>query len=242
MKRNSRTRVVFGGLLFALVAVIAGQYQYVVSGNGGDLTCWVFRHVFAQEPACDEDGTAPSENCPGEHLIDTSVEVLNPTVETDQQNASDIFTVESRIQVQSVVSGKVPLVVTITPEIDSSKAQITWDIPRGLTPDGQTDVWFAMEKGTPVSFRIDVKPDAAGAYEVVAGITAWRYDTNYVSSVRFSFDVDDSLKLTPPSVEYTRNLVLFRGGIGIFSLGLLAALFFTVKYLIARFKKWMSED
>lgn len=153
-----------------------------------------------------------------------------------------ILTIESKVGTQSVVNGSIPLYVRVDPTIDSSKAKITWDIPRGLEVSGSQEKWFRMEDGVPQTFSLKVTPLRSGRYEIVVDVTAWRYDTNYVTSDVLSFEVDDDLHVTPISSEYNRNRIMYNLFLFVIAILLIIGGMFGVKFGIKRFKQWMAED
>lgn len=191
-----------------------------------------------------EDGTEDGEeDNNGNTAVDGDG---NGTTSTDDSSidAEDqgMFEIVSQTGVQSVLNGTIPLTIQILPKITSSKAEIVWEVPRGLSSSNDTDLWFSMEENVPRSFRIDVLPENAGRYVVVADVTAWRYDTNYVASAEYEFEIDEALRITPVQPEYSRNMMIFTiakvVGVGVIGV----ALFFGVKFGIRMYKKWMATD
>jgi len=155
---------------------------------------------------------------------------------------TDVISVSTELGLQSVITGKIPLIIRVTPKIDSRKAQVRWGLPRGLYTQSPDDVWFEMQEGVIREFRIDVSPTSSGRFETVVDVTAWRYDTNYVSSATFLFEIDEDLHVTPAPDGYARNLMLYRGTLAVLSLLAIMIMFFAVKFGIKLFRKWLAED
>ena len=164
------------------------------------------------------------------------------TEEASGSDATEMISISTEMGVQSVVSGKIPLLVRVTPQVDSSKAQVRWDLPRGLVTTDPVDLWFEMKEGVTREFIVNVEPLSAGNYETVVDVTAWRYDTNYVSSATFRFDIDDGLVVTPAPEEYTRSLMLYRIVLALAALVAIIVAFFAIKFGIKQFKQWLAED
>lgn len=169
-------------------------------------------------------------------LIDEESESL------EDLDGNGLMKVTSEVGVQSVLSDRIPLVVTVEPRISSSKAQISWSIPRGLATNDETSIWFSMEEGVKRTFRIDVEPIVEGTYKIVVDVTAWRYDTNYVASTDLSFDIDKNLHVDPPPEEYTRNEMMFRVTVVILIILAIIGGIFGLKFAIKRFRQWLAED
>jgi hypothetical protein len=195
----------------------------------------------------DDDGGTADGEADGDTIQvvdDDSDSISEEEVEngTSLSGDTDVITVSTEMGVQSVVTGKIPLIIRVTPHVDSRKAQVRWDLPRGLVSNDPVDVWFEMEKDVVREFRIEVEPAAAGNFETVVDVTAWRYDTNYVSSATFRFDIDEELTVTPPPEAYTRSLMLFRVALALMALIAIIVAIFAVKFGIKQFKQWLAED
>ena len=162
--------------------------------------------------------------------------------EESEKDGSALIGIESVVGTQSVLSGKIPLYVKIDPSVDSSRAKITWDVPRGLDMSDAEFEWFEMADGASQTFQIDVEPLLAGRYEIVVDVTAWRYDTNYVTSAVLSFEIDEDLLITPQTSEYKRNRMIYTVLILLFVVLLMIVAVFGVKFGIRWFKEWMSKD
>ena len=173
---------------------------------------------------------------------EVSEEVENAEEDSNDAQRQGMFEVVSEIGTQKVFGGAIPLTIHILPKIDSSKAEVLWDVPRGLTTGDETDRWFTMVEDSPRSFTIDVLPSKSGRYVVVVDVTAWRYDTNYVASVEFDFVIDNDLHVTPAQPEYVRNRTIY--SIGMIVGGALAAglLVIGVKFGIRKYRSWMAAD
>lgn len=195
-----------------------------------------------------QENTEDPESYPMDDT-DTPTEEVTIGIEDEEDiegyegiTAEDLFEIELAVGTQSVISGKIPLYLYVKPKIDSSKAQVQWEIPRGLNPLSATEEWFEMKEDKGKVFTIYVEPETAGHYEVLVSVTAWRYDTNYVGSSEVVFDIDANLKITPQTAEYQRNNILLIVGVVVLSVSGCVGAVFLVKFVMKRFKKWMAED
>jgi hypothetical protein len=177
-----------------------------------------------------------------DELVEPEIGTGTPGNGTELSGDTDVISVSTEMGLQSVITGKIPLIIRVSPKIDSRKAQVRWNLPRGLYTQSPEDVWYEMQEGVTREFRIDVVPTSAGRYETVVDVTAWRYDTNYVSSAAFLFEIDEELHVTPAPEGYTRNLALYRATLALLSLIAIIIAFFAVKFGIGRFRRWLAED
>lgn len=174
--------------------------------------------------------------------IEEETENLDTSEGEETQSVEGLISIEATIGVQSVLTNKIPLTVVVTPRVSSSRAEITWYVPRELEAQGETEKWFSMEDGVTNTFGLDVIPEESGRYEVVVDVTAWRHDTNYVTSAELVFEIDDELHVTPAPDQYKMNMMLYQVGVVAGIILGLVALGMGIKFGIARFKKWMAED
>ncbi|MEA3357579.1 MAG: hypothetical protein U9Q67_04035 [Patescibacteria group bacterium] len=162
--------------------------------------------------------------------------------DVEVEDSVDLFTVEASIGDQSVRTGEISLSVDITPSIDSSNAQVVWDLPRGLSTSDDIEQWFEMNSDEQQTFTINVKPENSGTYKIVVDVTAWRYDTNYVSSDQLNLEINNDLLLSPVTEEYNKRLVMYnvaKIAVGLIGLGLLGL---SGKHIYKMFRKWLVSD
>jgi hypothetical protein len=170
------------------------------------------------------------------------VETSEEDLTTNDASSHGMFEVTAEIGTQKVLGNSIPLTITIDPRIDSNKAEVLWDVPRGLETEDETDRWFTMVENSTRSFSINVVPTELGRYVVVVDVTAWRYDTNYVGSAEFEFRIDDQLHITPAQSEYVKNRTYLTVGtvLGIAVAGALLVL--GAKFGLRTYRKWMAAD
>jgi hypothetical protein len=168
--------------------------------------------------------------------------IPTPPDETISVPGEKMFHLETSIGTQSVINGKVPIYLYVKPYIDSSRAELEWEIPRGLKAQTGRENWFKLEEDTPRTFKIMVSPQQPGEYEIIANVTAWRYDTNYVDAIEIPLEIDQNLNVVPKSSEYNRNKMLLTGGLVLLSIGGIAGLYFLFKFGKEKFRVWMSQD
>lgn len=225
MKRNRWCSVL-------IIWVVAGLFLAVSN-----------QHVLAQD-----DSNTESEEDVVESEEDVTEDGSGVDSVTGEETTGDevvggsFFTIETAIGTQSVINGKIPIYLYMKPKIDSSKAQLEWNVPRGLDALSSVDVWFEMEEDTGRTFTLYVSPQTAGHYKIVVNVTAWRFDTNYVDSEEIEIDIDADLLMTPQTAEYKRNSVFLTVGIIVVCAACVVGGYFAIKLFQKKFSGWMSED
>lgn len=179
-----------------------------------------------------------------QELFDGSSETEGSDTKASLNDASiqGMFEIVTQIGTQKVFGGGIPLTVWIMPKIDSTKAEVVWDLPRGLETKDETDSWFTMVENTPRSFTITVVPSSLGKYVIVVDVTAWRYNTNYVASKEINITIDSKLHVSPAQPEYLENrtLCMVAAGIGVSLCGVLLVV--GIKFGFRKYRAWMSAD
>jgi hypothetical protein len=173
---------------------------------------------------------------------DTEDTVPIPPDEDISVPGEKLFHIETHVGTQSVVNGNIPVFIYVKPYIDSSKAQLQWDVPRGLRAKSKTEQWFSMTEEESETFKLVISPVEPGKYEIIADMTAWRYDSNYVDSAQIEIEIDNNLLLTPRTSEYKRNQIIFTV---VKVLGVIVGAFgafILFKIGKKKFQKWMAED
>lgn len=197
-----------------------------------------FSVVLAQEVPTDDttDDTGLTDE-QGDALLGS------PEVESDGSESSVFlaFEIQTTVGTQSAWSGKIPVYVSITPQIDSTRAQLKWDIPRGLETEEAVEVWFSMETGVVRQFELWVIPDATGSYKVGVEVIAWRYDDNYVDSAEVSVNIDDNLRLSPVSAAYSRNLLFLTIGKIIVVALVVGGMYLAARIILKKYVKWPQK-
>jgi hypothetical protein len=93
-----------------------------------------------------------------------------------------------------------------------------------------------------MTFKLLVSPQESGDYEIIADVTAWRYDTNYVDAAEINLSIGEDLLVEPKSPEYKRNMIFLTvGKIALAAAGV-AGVYFLYKIGKEKFKVWMSQD
>lgn len=235
--RSNTHQIVILAIVLALILPVAAFAEFKDSTVTEETT-----DESAADPDTGTDEEDTDNDAAAPELFEGSSEEDGSTTDDTQEDSTGILTLETNMATQSVVSGKIPLTITVISAVDSSKAAVTWDLPRGLTAYGEKQTWFRMEADVPYSFTVEIEPQKSGTYSIVVDVTAWRYDTNYVTSGEFEFEIDEQLHVTPAPEEYTRNLMIFRVGVTAGVVVGIIAVVFLVKFGIKRFKTWMAQD
>lgn len=238
MKRNRWCSVIAIWIIAGLLVAISGNH--VLAQEGPDAESGEEEVVGSEDGATAEDGTA-EDGTTTEDGTDTD-DVSEEETTVDEVVGGSFFTIETAVGTQSVINGKIPIYLYLKPKIDSSKAQLEWNVPRGLDAMSSVDVWFEMEEDTGRTFTLYVSPQTEGHYKIVVNVTAWRFDTNYVDSEEIEIDIDSDLLMTPQTAEYQRNNILLTVGIIVVCAAGVVGGYFVIKLLQKKFSKWMSED
>ncbi|MBN1618832.1 hypothetical protein JW887_05860 [Candidatus Dojkabacteria bacterium] len=243
-KFSSFLSVISGFILLAIYFCIAMSFQPVFAQADNSTGSSSTDNAGDSE---NSDSEAPGDLNDEYPTVDSGYEVDNESEANDDSDpeadgVSDIFEIDYYVGTQSVFNDSIPIYVHIVPKLDSSKAEINWDLPHGLTTKDPLKQWFSMEDGGEKTFKIVVSPEDPGSYEIVANLTAWRYDSNYVDSVTIEFDIDQDLHITPLTSEYQRNQILYVGGIIVLIVLSGVGLIFLIKFLFSKYKSWMATD
>ncbi len=231
MKKNYKTRI-FGTLAGCLIlAVLSGQ----VWANSPD------------DPVTIDNSEEVTDNLGSDSDPDSesnSAESDNDEIDEESmaEAVSDIVEIDVSVGAQSVLNGKIPINVYVTPHIDSNRAEITWDLPRGLDSGEESNVWFEMQEDVDRNFTLEVMPEKSGKYKVVVEVTVWHYDTNYVASDWVELEIDENLEVTPAPEEYKRNKMML-------NFAKIAGVIVVTGLVIGsgvigfkKFKIWMAKD
>lgn len=156
-------------------------------------------------------------------------EESQPIIEEDTEKKTVVsknsyFKLELIRGVQNSLTKKIPYTLYITPEIDSEKTQILWEVPSTLIADSSHKEFADLQKDQVYKFKVNIDPQRQGTYDVTANVIAWKHDTNYTNSVSSTVTLSKNLVVQPVDSEYTVSIILFVAliliiaGIGIFLL------------------------
>ncbi len=154
---------------------------------------------------------------------------------------SEYVSMEVNVGLQSVFTNEIPLIVSFTPNTDSNKASIEWVLPYDLESDSDLKQWFPVEKGTEYEVKVWVSPEEPGRYEVPINVDVWLYNSSHINTRTLSFEVDDSLRVSPVPSEYVRNFVLKWVAMVILCVVVIFVLWRLWVIFFPKFKKWLEE-
>lgn len=154
---------------------------------------------------------------------------------------SEYVSMETSVGIQSVFTKEIPLIVRFTPNTDSRKASVEWDLPYNVKSDSEVKQWFPVEEGQEYEVRIWVSPEEAGNFEIPVNVDVFLYNSSHINTMGTEFTVDESLTITPTPGEYTRNLIIKWVAILIVIVIALFVLWRIWTVLFPKFKKWLDS-
>jgi hypothetical protein len=166
--------------------------------------------------------------------------------DTDVPSDSDVggvtspFTIKLVVGTQSPWTKKVPIDVVFTPTEDSSRTEVSWDAPLGITVEKNYDDYFESLKGQVYSKRAQISASQPGTYTIVANVTNWGYGTNVTTSEEITLTFGDDLIVTPPTPGYSNAVIIKYTVILIFLLIILILSVFGIKKGLKFLKKWLQ--
>lgn len=185
--------------------------------------------VFAQETEMD--------------LLNEDVEVKNQVTDIENStvtSTNQYFKLELKRGVQSPITKKIPFTVYITPKMDSSRTQISWNIPTSFKLEQKHEEYVSLKKDQTYSFSASVKPEQKGTYDITVNVISWQYNTNKSNSAYYNITLNESLVIQPLDPKYTLLLLLFIFGVlvacGVFIFVIIKSL----KILVAKAKAWIT--
>lgn len=167
------------------------------------------------------------------------VEILETT--TISNTTQGHIEVEAILGTQQVLSKKIPIIVSYTPNVEGRKAYLNLITPSGLEVSDST-VWVPIEKGKTVTKRMYVTPKQGGNYSVSIEAIVYGYDVNYGDSTTVQFTISEKLVMKENSSTYYLTTVLLYLVLIVF---VVVSIFFIIKILpklITKFKRWLLND
>lgn len=150
------------------------------------------------------------------------------------------FDVSISLGTQSPWSKKVPLYVSITPRIDATRTQITWETRYGLDFKYNYDDFFPMSKGVTQVFTAYVVPDEPGAYNLSVNVTDWGYGKNFTSTDNISITFGEDLITAPETQDYHQAVIIRYAILFFGALAFVVLLVFLGKFGLKWLKEWLK--
>ena len=172
-----------------------------------------------------------------QELTNTEIEIeeTQATTSTDQY-----FVLELKKGTQNPITKKIPFTIYITPNINSSKTQILWDVPSVFNIEKKHKEFVSLTKGQTYSFSASLTPNKSGLYEVSVNVISWQTDSNKSNSANYNIAIDKSLTVQPVDTMYYIYILLFILGI----IGVSILLFLLIKkgatILAKKAKTWLT--
>ncbi len=169
---------------------------------------------------------------------ESEIDIQIENTETDYENSDEYgiinpFDIKIKIGTQNPLTKRIPLIVTVTPNIDTERVEITWDSRYGLDFSNSFAQYLKLEKDLPYEFKSTLIPEEPGSYTLTVNVTEWSYGKNYTSSEDVSLTLSENLVATPPTEGYgIAQLIML--------LGLLVAFVVFIFLLIILGKKAMA--
>ncbi len=172
--------------------------------------------------------------------IDSTAEIEVDEEKKTVKSSNKYFDLELHIGSQKSLSKKIPVTLFITPQIDSSKTQILWNIPTTFDIEKGHSEFVSLTQGVTYSYNVFLTPKREGRYNVSVNVIAWQYDTNKSNSVGQNIELNKSLVVQPTSTGYIGGLLAFIAGILAVSVLFVLLIIKGVKILTKKAKGWLT--
>lgn len=176
--------------------------------------------------------------------IDTNLEneqqVENIVDDKTIRTSSPYFELEFVRGAQNPLTQKIPLKVTITPKINSSRTQILWNVPTVFEVNTNHPEFVSMNKGQTYTYTASIKPIKEGPYSISVNVISWQADSNKSNSADLSITINKSLIVTPIDTMYYIYILIYV----LIAVGIVALLVFLIskgiKTVVKRAKIWFT--
>lgn len=181
-------------------------------------------------------------------VADTSVsenESITPVIIEDTENnttksINKYFELELFFDSQNPLTKSLQYTLKVTPRIDSTETQITWDLPTVLTAKPKHKEFVSLSKDQTYTYSVSISPLRGGVYDITANVTSWQNEVNYTNSVSKTVTLSKGLVAQPVESSYTISLILFI----VVIIAIFGGLVFLVVKLSSRgieiLKKWLT--
>lgn len=165
-------------------------------------------------------------------VIDTKVE--------NEDSTEKYFDLQLVKVSQSALNKGITYELTITPNIDSPKTQIVWDIPSTFKVSPKHNDFVNLSKGQTYTFKAVVFPKKEGVYDITANVTSWQSKGNFTNSTSAEVQLNNNLVLQPVDSTYTAGIIALV--VSIIGIGIVVILVIkkSSSKMLARFKIWLT--
>lgn len=186
-----------------------------------------------------------SETDPNFVIEDNTTDTTQPDTTTDTGKVdinTKYFDIKLSLGTQSAWNNSIPLIIQLTPKIDSEKTEITFDTPIGLQVTSNYKKYFVGKKGNTYELTGTIKPSKAGVYRIAVNAIAWQYNTNYTSSQTITLELDKNLKIVPQTQAYYVGVVIKYFVFALIAGGIVALIVVFGKKGLKKLKVWMTPE
>lgn len=172
----------------------------------------------------------------------TGPAVPEELVEVNESEKQPIepYDIDISFGTQSPWSKKLPVIIKIKPNVDSSRTEIALDSALGVGYRENFNDFFAVKAGQVYEKSVTLFPENPGRYTITVNVIDWGYSTNRSSSVNFQVTFGEDLVTEPKTANYD-NMNILRYIINIVILLLvMVGVFFGGKKGLMFLKKWLQ--
>ena len=179
--------------------------------------------IFAEEVTdMYEEGAEEKETPVVTETEDTGSEEEEVLDITKEDTSEDFYNIQLIVGSQSGFDKYVPIIVRITPNKTPTKTQITWEVPDDFNIRIKHREFIeSLAKDETYEYKIRVKPETSGTYEIFVNVTAWEPESNYTTSTSTIISFNENLVVDGSDSNYIITtvvkillIILFIAGIG----------------------------
>lgn len=152
------------------------------------------------------------------------------------------FDIKLSLGTQSAWDNSIPLIIQLTPKIDSEKTEITFDAPIGLQVKSNYKKYFVGKNGNTYQLKGTIYPSKSGVYRIAVNAIAWQYNTNYTSSQTITIELDKNLQIVPQTQGYYIGVVIKYLVFILLAGGVIALIVIFGKKGLKKLKVWMTPE
>lgn len=172
-------------------------------------------------------------------IIPEEVPVIDTKIET-QENTEKYFNLGITKQSQNAINRSITYILTITPNIDSPKTQIVWDIPSTFKVSPKHSDFVNLSKDQTYTFKAVVYPKKEGTYDITANVTSWQTKGNFTNSTSSTVQLNSSLIVQPVDSGYMVGIIIFVVSIIAISVLVIVVIKKSSSKILGRMKIWLT--
>lgn len=172
-------------------------------------------------------------------IIPEEVPVIDTKIET-QENTEKYFNLELTKQSQNAINRSITYILTITPNIDSPKTQIVWDIPSTFKVSPKHSDFVNLSKDQTYTFKAVVYPKKEGTYDITANVTSWQTKGNFTNSTSSTVQLNSSLIVQPVDSGYMLGIIILVVSVIAISVLVIVVIKKSSSKILGRMKIWLT--